>query len=382
MAGIFVSYRRTDSDHAVLLYAWLKERFGREQVFWDREDIAPGQAFADVLRARVGAATALVALIGRDWISVTDPAGHRRLDSPDDWVRTEIAIALEKKLLVVPVLGSGVSYLSAADLPGDLQPLAGLQALPMSDARFHGLLVETLEKAVPPAARIAPAADAGSARIAALLRRQVHRLQIRAVELIGERRVDRALDELHEGSTLLMALLELSPDDVLLDVQLGFFYKTLDQAFSAAGDARQAERYRELAQGVFQRVKNSPSSDKDVAETASALNGLGNLAYQRGEMSEAIAFSRQALELDDGYAYAWHDLFAAYDGLARQGQLDLAAMREALDRLKTTRTGHPGLGDDVIADFEARLAAWERSAPGRPTGTPARGTKPRRARPR
>jgi hypothetical protein len=36
MAGIFISYRRTDSDHGVLLYAWLKER--REQVCWDREN--------------------------------------------------------------------------------------------------------------------------------------------------------------------------------------------------------------------------------------------------------------------------------------------------------------------------------------------------------
>jgi len=152
MAGIFISYRRADSDHAVLLYAWLKERFGREQVFWDRENIEPGQAFAEVLRARVGATPVLVAPIGRDWLSVTDAAGRRRLESPEDWVRREITTALEKKRLVVPVLGSGVNHLSAGDLPGDLQPLADLQALPMSDARFHRLVVEVLEKAVPPAA--------------------------------------------------------------------------------------------------------------------------------------------------------------------------------------------------------------------------------------
>ncbi len=48
MAGVFLSYRRQDSDYAVLLYAWLDERFGPAQVFWDDEDIDPGKEFRRV----------------------------------------------------------------------------------------------------------------------------------------------------------------------------------------------------------------------------------------------------------------------------------------------------------------------------------------------
>ena len=49
MAGVFLSYRRRDADCAVLLYAWLTERFGAERVFRDREDVDPGSDFRQVL---------------------------------------------------------------------------------------------------------------------------------------------------------------------------------------------------------------------------------------------------------------------------------------------------------------------------------------------
>ena len=67
MSGIFLSYKRLDGDYATLLYAWLTERFGSEQVFWDHEDIEPGASFGDVLRERIRTAGALVALIGPGW---------------------------------------------------------------------------------------------------------------------------------------------------------------------------------------------------------------------------------------------------------------------------------------------------------------------------
>jgi len=57
MPGVFLSYRRKDGDFAVLLYAWLVERFGAERVFWDREDIDPGSDFRQVLRRHFATAT-------------------------------------------------------------------------------------------------------------------------------------------------------------------------------------------------------------------------------------------------------------------------------------------------------------------------------------
>jgi hypothetical protein len=40
-------------------------------------------------------------------MAMTDEAGRRRLDDPQDWVRREIVTALELKLLVVQVLMGG-----------------------------------------------------------------------------------------------------------------------------------------------------------------------------------------------------------------------------------------------------------------------------------
>lgn len=361
MAAIFISYRHTDGDYALLLYAWLKERFGREQLFWDKEDIATGEAWAEVLRARVSAAKTVIALIGRDWTTVTDETGQRRLDSPADWVRIEVAAALARDVLVLPVLTSGAAYLKDADLPEDLKKLSGRQALSMSDARFHALLVAAIEGAgLAPLARTEePSQERPSRRLEELLRRQVQRLQIRAVELIGEGRRDRAMDELQEGSALLMELLELAPDDVNLDLQLGYLYKTLAQAFEGKEHREEAERYLDLAAGVFQRIKDGASSSTlPATNLAEAINGLGNIYYARGQIDEAIRNYRVAVEIYPEYAYAWHDLLGAYDQKARQGALDLPAMEEALARTRATGQGQPGLGESDIAQLERLVDGW------------------------
>jgi hypothetical protein len=146
--SIFISYRRSDTDSAVLFYSWLRERFGPEQVFWDRADIPPGARWVDVLNDRLRQSAALVALIGPDWMTMTDEAGRRRLDDPQDWVRREIATALELKLLVLQVMMGGAKAPGADQLPPDLGDLANLQALRLSDLRIREQLNGALDRVV------------------------------------------------------------------------------------------------------------------------------------------------------------------------------------------------------------------------------------------
>jgi hypothetical protein len=88
MAGIFISYRRDDaSGHAGRLFDRLAARFGRDRVFMDVTDIAPGEDFTPVIETNIGAAELLVAVIGPQWISATDEKGTRRIDQPYDLVR-------------------------------------------------------------------------------------------------------------------------------------------------------------------------------------------------------------------------------------------------------------------------------------------------------
>jgi hypothetical protein len=78
-----------------------------------------------------------VALIGRGWLAAHDAAGHRRLDASGDFVRTEIAKALERHVRVIPALVGDAVMPETADLPQDLQTLTRRQAIEISDSRFH-----------------------------------------------------------------------------------------------------------------------------------------------------------------------------------------------------------------------------------------------------
>ena len=75
-------------------------------------------------------------MIGRQWLTSSDPLGHRRLDNPEDFVRLEIMTALTRNVRLIPVLVSGASMPRANELPDVLQPLTRRQALVVGD-HFH-----------------------------------------------------------------------------------------------------------------------------------------------------------------------------------------------------------------------------------------------------
>jgi len=149
MARIFISYRRDDSAaHAGRLYDRLEGHFGQGQVFMDVDAIKPGLDFVEVVQEAVSVCDGLVAVIGKEWLHVSNPAGGRRLEDPDDMVRLEIATALGRGIRVIPVLVQGAQMPRGNDLPEVLKPLASRNALEVSDAGFRAdveRLIEALE---------------------------------------------------------------------------------------------------------------------------------------------------------------------------------------------------------------------------------------------
>ena len=134
MPRIFVNYRREDAaGHARLLYQTLAGEFGAESVFMDIDTLELGEDFVERVDDAVGECDALIAVIGHNWLSSTDRAGQRRLDHPDDFVRLEIASALERKVRVIPVLVHGGIMPLAEELPDDLKGLVRRHALELSD---------------------------------------------------------------------------------------------------------------------------------------------------------------------------------------------------------------------------------------------------------
>lgn len=145
MSGVFISYRRDDTaGHAGRLFDHLQRAFGADGVFMDLDDIGRGDTFAEILTTKLQDSDVLIAVVGRRWLTLTDPAGRRRLDSDDDWVREEIRTALRAGHLVIPVRVDGAAMPAAADLPEDLRDLMGRQWAEVRDGSAFEHDVEDL----------------------------------------------------------------------------------------------------------------------------------------------------------------------------------------------------------------------------------------------
>lgn len=137
MSGIFISYRRDDSGgFAGRLYDRLRGHFGAEEVFRDLDAIKPGFDYAEVIDDAVGECDALIAIIGKQWATIKDQDGHRRIDDPKDFLRLEVETALRREVPVYPVLLEGAIMPPIEDLPDSLKNLARHQAIEVSDARW------------------------------------------------------------------------------------------------------------------------------------------------------------------------------------------------------------------------------------------------------
>ena len=134
---VFISYRRDDSaGHTGRIYDSVAARFGEAQIFMDVDHIEPGQDFVQVIEDAVSSCNVLIAIIGRDWVTIRGRT-TRRLDDPQDFVRLEIGTALKQNILVIPVLVQEASMPRKQDLPDDLTGLVRRNALAISDLRWR-----------------------------------------------------------------------------------------------------------------------------------------------------------------------------------------------------------------------------------------------------
>ena len=141
MPKIFISYRREDSQgSADFLYSLLQEHFGAENIFYDIDSIPYGCDFVEYIDEQVSQCDVLLALIGQRWIAAKSQEGTSRLHDECDFVRIEIASALARNIIVIPVLVEGAEMPSREKLPPALEELARRQAAhvrPGSDFRRH-----------------------------------------------------------------------------------------------------------------------------------------------------------------------------------------------------------------------------------------------------
>jgi len=160
MRAIFISYRRDDTEgHAGRLFEDLCDRFGKAAVFMDVAGIEPGRDFRRAIEQQVASCGVLLAVIGKNWLTVTDRDGKRRLDDPYDFVRLETASALKRDIPVIPVLVHDAAMPRAEQLPDDLKELAFRNSVELTHARWPSD-VQLLINALLPHVDAAPRAPA------------------------------------------------------------------------------------------------------------------------------------------------------------------------------------------------------------------------------
>ncbi len=150
--AIFISYRRDDSEgEAGRLFDDLTRAFGQDCVFMDVAGIHPGIDFRKAIEDHVSSCGVLLAMIGPSWANITDSSGQRRLDSPNDFVRIEVAAALARNIPVIPVLVHEARVPRPEQLPDNLKDLAWRNSVEITHARWNSdvqLLVQALQSYV------------------------------------------------------------------------------------------------------------------------------------------------------------------------------------------------------------------------------------------
>lgn len=341
MPRIFVSYRRSDSSGSARLLAdRLAERFGESNVFRDVRGIDAGDDFPAEIRDNLERTTVVVAVIGPGWHGSRGWWRRSRIRSKNDWVRRELEIAAESRVVIVPVLVQGAAPLRAASLPPSLAYLATLHAPILRADRWDDDLTALLDE-------LAGGHEKAPADLDGMVERRrdrtaaaLHRARLRSASLImllAALVVAVAVFQWRSPPTVGAVLVDASPaSDAAVDI--GFWNL---RWFTTRGFAREpldAERVSRVAQAVV---------DLDLD-----LIGLLELEAPRVPSDgEKSALELLVAEL----AHLGHQV--GYEVEATSGPMDLAVLYRR-DRIQCTRE------EEVYAAHGARLRQEDPSTGG------------------
>jgi hypothetical protein len=134
---LFFNYRREEtSDLAGRLQDRLSTDFGAENIFKDVDSIRPGQNWRVVLEQSISSSDVVLAIVGRQWLTLSDPSGNRRLDNDKDYVRFELEAARRNGKVVIPVVVQGATIPNPKLLPESIRWLTDFQQIELRPDPF------------------------------------------------------------------------------------------------------------------------------------------------------------------------------------------------------------------------------------------------------
>jgi hypothetical protein len=144
---IFISYRRSDTPHlAGRVYDKLCAEFPAEQIFFDVDTIPFGVNFKQHIGAALSETAVVLAIVGVSWMPKT--RNRVRLgswDRKEDFVLSEMEVALDLGVPIMPLLADGASMPQGSELPRTIKDLSDLNAATIRAGRdFHKDMVTVL----------------------------------------------------------------------------------------------------------------------------------------------------------------------------------------------------------------------------------------------
>jgi tetratricopeptide (TPR) repeat protein len=286
--GIFVSYRRIEGQWADRLSRHLGNRFGNDLVFQDVDDILGGEKWRDRIAAAIRDAEVILVLIGPYWL--VDPQGKRRLDDPEDVLRREVADALEREKVILPVFVGGGAMPDAQDLPADVAPLADREGIPLKDVSWNldlGRLLDRLRVLLTATRKREPLED---------IQWEWWRLQQEFFTALEQgQNPASALDVAQRTFVLLNRATPLYPGDIFLQASRGYTHKNLAIALFDLERDDEANAHLADADRVFSTLTEEFPNDP------SAWDGKGSIEFMKGNVEEARRCFERALELKPDY---------------------------------------------------------------------------------
>jgi hypothetical protein len=148
-APIFIGYRRDDTGHAAGRLRDSLTALGHD-VWFDLDKVKIASPYRSRIITALKECEVALILIGPQWATLPDRDGGRRIDDPDDDVRMEVQLALQRPdITLVPVLVDSARMPGRDEMPPDLREICELSGAPlMRDTWPHCVkdLHETIQR--------------------------------------------------------------------------------------------------------------------------------------------------------------------------------------------------------------------------------------------
>jgi hypothetical protein len=151
MSKIFISYRRKDTrEDSQKVYDLLIQRFGQDSVFLDLPVIDYGDDYQTRIHDAIAECAVMLVVMGPDWLTLTNEKGVRCLDQPDDIVVTEIRMAKEKGIPIIPLAVRGAAFPIEDQLPAAITFFAYCNGKALGEASFKDDLDDVIVRKIAP----------------------------------------------------------------------------------------------------------------------------------------------------------------------------------------------------------------------------------------